>query len=103
MAGALLLVLGGLLLLVALVAAYIEAGVLPGLGLVGALVGVEPAEQPVEVLRVAEVLADEERRVCVSEDVVAKPQVVAQHVVDEPAEQSDVAAGTNRDVDVGER
>ena len=64
---------------------------------------VPPAEQAVEVFGVAEILADDRRRVGVVHDVVAEVALVLDDVVDDPAEERDVAAGADRDVDVGDR
>ena len=63
---------------------------------------VEAGEQPVEVLGVAEVLAQDRRRVGVGDDVLVE-LLRSEHVVDHAAEEGDVAAGAQRDVDVGDR
>src|SRR5581483_7748032 len=77
--------------------------VLPRGRVVGAVLGVEPAEHAVEVLGVAEVLVDDRRSVGERDDVVAEVLVVLEDVVDDPTEERDVRAGADRDVDVSER
>lgn len=60
------------------------------------------AEQPVQVLRVGEPFTDQERCVRVCLHVLPEVLLVAQNVVDHPAEEGDVGAGPQRDVLVGE-
>lgn len=75
----------------------------PGGRVVLAGVRVEPGEQSAEVLGVAEVLVHDGRGVGIGDHVVVEPEVVAEHVVDQAAEQGDVGSGSDRDVSVGHR
>ena len=61
------------------------------------------AEQPVEVLGVPEPLLTMVGRVGVVEDVLLEPAVVGEDVVDQPAEEGDVAAGPDPHVHVAQR
>ncbi len=61
------------------------------------------AEQPVEVLGIPEPLLHDARCVGVVDHVVLEPAVVAQDVVDQSAEEGDVAAGPDADVHVAQR
>jgi hypothetical protein len=72
------------------------AGVLPRLAVVGGRLGVVAREQPVEVLGVDEVLAQDRRGVGVRDDVLAEVQLVVEDVPDDPAEEGDVAADADR-------
>src|SRR4051794_31546608 len=69
---------------------------LPGLWIVRAGLLVESREQAVEVLGVAEVLADDVRGVGVGDDVLAEVELVLQDVVDDPAEEYDVGPDAER-------
>jgi len=71
---------------------HVGAFVLPARRFVLAGVRVETGEQPVQVLGIAEVLAQDHRRIGVGHDVLAEPQVVLQHVPDQAAEERDVTA-----------
>ena len=71
---------------------------LPARRVVRPRLGVEAGEQPVEVVDVLELVADDVRRVGVADDVLAEVQLVLQDVVDDPAEERDVAAHPDRDV-----
>ena len=66
-------------------------------------VSVIAAEQARQVLGVLETLLDDRRGIGVVQDVLLEPAVVAQDVVDEAAEEGDVAAGADADVDVAQR
>src|SRR5579883_2105962 len=79
------------------------AFVLPAAGVVAALLLIEAGEEAVEVLGVAELLADDRRAVGVRHDVLAEVALVRDDVVDDAAEEGDVRARTERDVDVGDR
>ena len=79
----------------------VAALVLPALGVVAPLLLVEAGEDAVEVLGVAEVLADEGGGVGVGEDVLPEVLLLAQDVVDDPAEEGDVAARPDRHVQIG--
>src|ERR1035437_8469725 len=59
-------------------------------------------EDAVEVVHILEVVADQRGRVGVGDDVVVEVALVGQDVVDDPAEEHDVAAGPQRDVLVGQ-
>ena len=65
----------------------------PGVVFAGLSVAVIAAEQARQVLGVAETFFDDCRGVGVVEDVLLEPAVVTQDVVDETAEEGDVAAG----------
>jgi hypothetical protein len=58
------------------------------------------AEQAVEILGVPESLLDDRRCIGVVEHVLLEPAVVAQDVVDQAAEEGDVAARADADVHV---
>ncbi len=64
---------------------------------------VETAEQAAQVLGVLEALLDQGRRIGVMQDVFLEPAIVGQDVIDHAAEERDVAAGPDRDVEVTER
>lgn len=74
------------------VAGFVLHVVLPARRIVGPLLGVEAREEPVEIVGVLELVADEHRGVRVVDDVLAEVQLVAQDVVDDAAEEGDVAA-----------
>ena len=78
--------------------AFLILQVLPGGFVVLALGGVITREEP--ILK-AEVLIDEEAGIGVGLDVIVMDLVVAQQVVDDPAQEGDVAAGADRGVEVG--
>ncbi len=80
-----------------------HALVLPGVVVVRARLGVEAGEHAVEVLGVAEVLAQDGGRVGVVEHVLVEVQLVLQHVVDDRAEEGHVGAGPDGHVQVGQR
>ena len=63
--------------------------------------GVVAREQSVQVFGVAKVLVHQGRRVGERQHVLAKPLLVAEHVVDQRAEEHDVRADPNRNVLVG--
>ena len=81
-------------------AADAHARVLPGRVVVAALLFVPAREEAVEVLGVFELLVDDHRRVGVVDDVVAELAPVLEDVVDDPAQERDVAAGPDRHVQV---
>lgn len=66
------------------------------------LVRVESREDTVEVLGVLEVLADDRGGVGVGEHVLPEVLLLGEHMVDHGAEERDVAAGPDRNVQVGE-
>jgi hypothetical protein len=66
------------------------------------VVGVPAGEEPVEVLGVLEVLADDRGRVGVGLDVLAELLALGQDVVDDAAEEGDVGAGARGNEDVGQ-
>ena len=76
----------------------LHAGVLPGLGVVGARLRVPPAEEPVEVLGVDESLVYDHGRVRVGLYVLLEVPPVLQDKVDDAAEEGDVGAGPQGDV-----
>ncbi len=73
----------------------------PGGHVVLSGVRVETREQAVQVLGVLELLADQGGGVSVRLDILLEPQVVADHIVDQCAQQHDVGSGTDCDVLVG--
>ncbi len=75
----------------------------PRLHVVRVVLDAVPGEQSVQVFGVLEVLVHQVRRVGVGAHVLVEPQVVAQHIVDECAEQHDVGTRTNRNVFVRHR
>ncbi|MBI2197371.1 MAG: hypothetical protein HYU42_02040 [Candidatus Rokubacteria bacterium] len=78
--------------------------VLPGLLVVGALLGIEPIEpreEPAPVRGRLELGVDQERGVRVVDDVVLEVEVVVDGVRDEAAEEGDVRARAQRHVHVG--
>ncbi len=77
--------------------------VAPALGPVDAGLGVEAREEAVEVLGVLEVLADDRGAVREVPDVLPELAAVLEDVADHAAEERDVAAGADRDVEVGHR
>ncbi len=81
---------------------HLAALVHPRTAVVHPRLGVEAAEQPAEVLRVLEVLAHERRGVRVVDDVVLEVALRLEHVADEAAEERDVRARADGEVQVGE-
>ncbi len=73
------------------------------LRVVGAVRAVEAAEQARQIFRVLEALLDNDRCVGVVQDVLLEPALVAQHVVDEAAQESDIRAGADAHEDVAQR
>src|SRR6266699_3082933 len=63
---------------------------------------VQPREDPIQVLGVGELLADDHRGVGVGGYVLAEVFLVLQDVVDDPAEEGDVGPGPQRHVQVGQ-
>src|SRR4029453_8140105 len=95
--------LAGLALVLALgVVAVVEPGVLPGGVFVGPPLRVPAAEQAVGVLGVLEPLVDDRRGVGVADHVLLEVALVLEHVVDDRAQEDDVAAGPQRHVHVGQ-
>src|SRR5438270_19129 len=68
-----------------------------------ALLRVPAREEAVELLGVGETRVDDHRRVRVVLDVLAEVQLVLEDVVDDPAEERDVATGADPDVLRGHR
>ena len=66
-------------------------------------IGVEAGEHAVILFGILVAVLDDVGDVGVGQGEVAEPQVVLQDVVDDPAEEGDVAAGPDRRVDVGQR
>ena len=66
--------------------------VLPAVLVIVAAFGVVATEQAAEVVGVLEVLAQDGCCIGVRDDVLAEFQAAAQHVIDEPTEERDVAA-----------
>ena len=81
----------------------LDTAVLPGAVVVLRAARVPAREQTVQVLGVAEVLADDRGRVRVPHHVVAELAAVLEDVVDDPAEEGDVVPGSERNVHVGDR
>src|SRR5438874_1322048 len=77
--------------------------VLPGRVVVLLLLRIPAGKEAVEVLCVLELLVDDHRRVRERLDVLVEPALVLEDVVDDPAEERDVAAGPDRDVQVRHR
>jgi len=75
---------------------------LPALDVIRAAVGIEAAEQTVEVLGVAEILAQNGRGVRVSDHVVVEPAIVLEDVPDDATKERDVGTRAQRNVQVGE-
>jgi hypothetical protein len=73
---------------------------LPGAYVVRAALGVPPREEPIEVLCIDEVFIDYRGGIRVAYDVLAKLAVVLEDVVDDPAQESDVAPGAEGYVEV---
>src|SRR4029079_2966346 len=76
--------------------------VLPRLDVIGVRLRVPAAEQPAEVLGGGELAGDDRGRVGVVLDVLAELAAVREDVVDDPAEEGDVGAGAERNVEVGD-
>ena len=64
---------------------------------------VEAAEQAAQIFGVLEALLDQGRRIGVVKDVFLEPTIVSQGVIDHAAQERDVAAGPDRDVEVAVR
>ena len=77
--------------------------VLPGSRVVGARLRVVAGEHAVQIVDVDEVLPQDRGGVGVSDDVVVEVGVVGQDVVDDAAQEGDVATGAQRYVLVGDR
>ena len=75
--------------------------VIPGGLVVGLSLGVEARIQA--VVRQLEAVFDEERRVGVVDEILVGDAIVLERVVDDAAEESDVATGTNLQEQVGLR
>src|SRR5262249_23015764 len=73
-----------------------RAAVAPGLDLVGAVLLVPAGEESVELLRVAELVLEDHRRVREVLDVLAELRAGAEDVVDDRAEEGDVRAVADR-------
>jgi len=82
---------------------HLGALVLPGGEVVLPFLGVVAGEQPVAVLRVAKVLAQDCAGVGVGNDVVAEVLLLGEHMVHQRAEQHDVRARAQRNVQVSQR
>src|SRR5262249_18529835 len=76
----------------------LHALVLPGAHVVRARLRVPAGEEPVAVLGVRELVADDHPGVRVGLDVILEPASVLEDVVDDAAEEGDVAARTDADV-----
>jgi hypothetical protein len=61
---------------------------------------VPAGEEPIEILRVLEVVADNRGRVGIGDDVLPEELVVLADVVDDAAQEGDVTAGPDRNIEV---
>ena len=75
--------------------------VVPGGMLIGTAVRVVTGEQPVQILGILVVAVDDRGRIGVGQHVLVKPQVVGEHIVDQPAQQGDVRPHPDGQVFVG--
>ena len=73
----------------------------PGRRVVLLALGVEPGEEPGEVLGILELLGDQRRGVGVGEHVILEVLLFFEDVADQAAQKNDVGAGAERGVDVG--
>ncbi len=80
-----------------------HAFVLPGVKIVRALVDVEPGKHAVQILGIAVILNQNGPGVGVGDHVFSEVLVIRQDVVDDPAEEGNVGAGAQWDVNVGQR
>ncbi len=80
----------------------VGAFVLPALGVVLPPLLVQAGEDAVEILGVAEVLADQGGGVRIGEDVLPEVLLLAQDVMDDPAEEGDVAARPDRHMQIAQ-
>src|SRR5207244_11944071 len=78
-----------------------RAGVGPARVVVGAGSGIVSGEDATVVFGVDVLVVDDRGGIRVGEHVVVEPQIAAQHIVDEPAEEGDVAARPDRHIEIG--
>ena len=79
----------------------LRAGVEPRLRVV--LFPIPSGEEAVQLFSVAQVVAQNRRRVRVGHDVIAEPAIVVDRVVDHRAEKREIASGAQRQPVVGHR
>src|SRR5712691_7276442 len=75
---------------------HVHSLVLPARRVITITLRIPAGEEPVEILGVLEVVADDGRRIAVGDDVLSEELVVLADVVDDAAQQRDVAARPDR-------
>jgi len=74
--------------------------VLPGVAMVALLLPIQTGEHPFEILRVAVLLPQQLACVGIVDHVLLEPEVVLQDVADQAAQEGDVRAGPDGDVEI---
>src|SRR5258706_13211362 len=79
---------------------FLRQPVLPAMRIVSAPIGLQPGENPIQILRVLKSIAYEKCRVRICLHILLKIELVLQHIVDQTSQESDIGTDTNMSKDI---